>query len=81
MSTNPIVAQITIRRKPSARPQTSIILATGRYVAAAKASPSAVGTADSECFWNELVTYGFSVAVTVDWNAFAKYRNQMLFKA
>lgn len=55
---------MTMNKKPSARPHTSISFAMGRYVAAANASPMAVGSADSECALNELVTYGFKLLVT-----------------
>ena len=78
MRTNPTVKKMIMRRKPSARPQTSIILAIGRYVEAANASPMAVGTADSECALKELVTYGFRLTEIVAWKALTKYRNQML---
>jgi hypothetical protein len=69
---------MTMSKKPSARPHTSINFAMGRYVAAANASPMAVGSADRECALNELVTYGFKLLVTESWNAFTKYKNQML---
>lgn len=72
MITNPTVRQSTMKRKPSARPHTSISFAIGRYVAAAKASPSAVGTADNECALNELVTKGLRLLETESWKALTK---------
>lgn len=52
--------------------------AIGRYVAAAKASPRAVGTADNEWALNALVTNGLRLLETESWKALMKYRNQIL---
>lgn len=67
-----------MKRNPSARPHTSMSFAIGRYVAAAKASPRAVGTADNEWALNALVTNGLRLLETESWKALMKYRNQIL---
>jgi hypothetical protein len=68
----PIVAETTMRRKPSARPHTSSSFAMGIYTAAVMESVTIPITARSECDWKSLVTYGVRAARMEERRPFAR---------
>lgn len=74
----PRTQEPTIRRKASARPQTSSILAIGMYTAPAIELDTMVMTVSKEWELHWLVTYGVKLARMASLKPFVKKRSQML---